>query len=174
MSKACSTSARKPKASVSSEPCLVCHSTDHDVTALITISTRASLKRYHSFTLTLGLGDSGEEWEFQRIGTQAEKSSVEKELKELRERLANVDQWTKRRQAIDDELNKVWVEGSGEELAPPAYGQNESAAEGDIRETSHSGSMSDSGALVEQPQEAQSMAEVASEAAEEVGDQDQQ
>jgi ATP-binding cassette subfamily D (ALD) long-chain fatty acid import protein len=88
--------------------------------ALITISTRASLKRYHSFTLTLGLGDSGEEWEFQRIGTQAEKSSVEKELKELRERLANVEQWTKRRQEIDDELNKVWTH-DGDELAPPPY-----------------------------------------------------
>ncbi|KIV98797.1 uncharacterized protein PV09_09449 [Verruconis gallopava] len=87
---------------------------------LITISTRASLKRYHNFTLTLGLGDSGEEWEFQRIGTQAEKSSVEKELKELRERLANVEQWTRRRKEIEDELNKVWTDG-GQELAPPPY-----------------------------------------------------
>ncbi len=88
--------------------------------ALITISTRASLKRYHSFTLTLGLGDSGEEWEFQRIGTQAEKSSEEKELKELSERLANVDQWIKRRQEIEDKLNKVWMH-DGDELAPPPY-----------------------------------------------------
>ncbi|OCL12978.1 hypothetical protein AOQ84DRAFT_372595 [Glonium stellatum] len=90
---------------------------------LITISTRASLKRYHTFTLTLGSGDAGEEWEFQRIGTESEKSSVEKELHELRERLAKVEEWKKRRQEIEDELNKVWVE-SGEELPPPAYSQS--------------------------------------------------
>ncbi|KAF2112196.1 peroxisomal ABC transporter-like protein [Lophiotrema nucula] len=87
---------------------------------LITISTRASLKRYHSYTLTLGLGDNGDEWELQRIGTEAEKSSVEKELHELRERLAKVEEWKQRREEIENELNKVWL-GSGEELAPPPY-----------------------------------------------------
>ncbi|KAJ4366410.1 ATP-binding cassette long-chain fatty acid transporter pxa1 [Neocucurbitaria cava] len=92
---------------------------------LITISTRASLKRYHTYTLTLGLGDHGDEWEFQRIGTESEKSSVEKELAELRERLAKVEEWKKRRQEIEDELNKVWV-NSGEELAPPPYMQEDS------------------------------------------------
>jgi len=91
--------------------------------ALITISTRASLKRYHTYTLTLGSGETGEEWEFQRIGTESEKSSVEKELHELRERLAKVEEWKKRRQEIEDELNKVWIE-SGEELPPPAYSQS--------------------------------------------------
>lgn len=90
---------------------------------LITISTRASLKRYHTYTLTLGSGETGEEWEFQRIGTESEKSSVEKELHELRERLAKVEEWKKRRQEIEDELNKVWIE-SGEELPPPAYSQS--------------------------------------------------
>lgn len=94
-------------------------------TALITISTRASLKRYHTYTLTLGLGDHGDEWEFQRIGTESEKSSVEKELAELRERLAKVEEWKNRRQEIEDELNKVWV-NSGEELAPPPYMQEDS------------------------------------------------
>jgi len=92
---------------------------------LITISTRASLKRYHTYTLTLGLGDYGGEWDLQRIGTQEEKSSVEKELAELRERLAKVEEWTRRRQEIEEELNKVWVEGEGgvgqEELGPPPY-----------------------------------------------------
>ena len=91
--------------------------------ALITISTRASLKRYHTYTLTLGSGETGEEWEFQRIGTESEKSSVEKELHELRERLAKVEEWKKRRQEIEDELNKVWIE-PGEELPPPAYSQS--------------------------------------------------
>jgi ATP-binding cassette subfamily D (ALD) long-chain fatty acid import protein len=96
----------------------------NSTTALITISTRASLKRYHDYTLTLGLGDSGEEWEFQRIGTASEKSSVEKELAELRERLAKVEEWKRRRTEIEEELNKVWVEG-GDSLGPPAYMEHE-------------------------------------------------
>lgn len=78
------------------------------------------------------MGDSGEEWEFQRIGTESEKSSVEKELAELRERLAKVEGWKRRKQEIEDELNKVWVEdeGEGEELPPPAYLENEGQQEG--------------------------------------------
>jgi len=86
--------------------------------ALITISTRASLKRYHSFTLTLGLGDEANEYEFLRIGTAVERDSVEKELQELRQRLAQVDRWKQRRGEIEEELGKVWVaggEGEGEE-----------------------------------------------------------
>ena len=80
--------------------------------ALITISTRASLKRYHSYTLTLGLGEEANEYEFLRIGTASEKSSVEKELAELRERLSQVDEWKRRKQEIDVELGKVWVAGN--------------------------------------------------------------
>ena len=90
--------------------------------ALITISTRASLKRYHTHLLTLGLGESSEEWEFQRIGTASEKSSVEKELAELRERLAKVEQWKQRRAEIERELERVWVQG-GDELGPPPYAE---------------------------------------------------
>ncbi|KAK3622321.1 ATP-binding cassette long-chain fatty acid transporter pxa1 [Elasticomyces elasticus] len=76
---------------------------------LITISTRASLKRYHSYTLTLGLGEEANEYEFLRIGTASEKDSVEKELQELRDRLSQVEQWKQRRKEIDEELGKVWV-----------------------------------------------------------------
>ncbi|KAF2820734.1 hypothetical protein CC86DRAFT_471282 [Ophiobolus disseminans] len=87
---------------------------------LITISTRASLKRYHTYTLTLHIGDSGfAEWDFQRIGTASEKSSVEKELAELRERLAKVAEWKRRRAEIEQELGRVWVEGG--ELEGPGY-----------------------------------------------------
>jgi ATP-binding cassette subfamily D (ALD) long-chain fatty acid import protein len=86
---------------------------------LITISTRVSLKRYHTFGLTLGLGADGMGWEFDRIGTEKEKMGVEKELRELRKRLDNVDQLKRRRQEIDDELKRVWVEGG--ELDAPAY-----------------------------------------------------
>ncbi|QIW97631.1 hypothetical protein AMS68_003149 [Peltaster fructicola] len=98
---------------------------------LITISTRASLKRYHSYTLTLGLGDEANEYDFQRIGTASEKDSVEKELNELRERLSKVDQWKTRRQEIDNELNQVWVEAgvskAEQKLAAPAYHKSEDA-----------------------------------------------
>jgi ATP-binding cassette subfamily D (ALD) long-chain fatty acid import protein len=70
------------------------------------------------------MGESGEEWDFQRIGTSAEKSSVEKELAELRERMGKVEGWKKRREEIEEELGRVWVAG-GEELPPPVYAETE-------------------------------------------------
>lgn len=112
-------------------------------TALITISTRASLKRYHTNTLTLGLppdsaspssdeGDGaigeGYTYSIQRIGTAAEKQSVEKELAELRERLSTVEEWKRRRKEIDDELKQVLVQGGGA-VAPPAYEETEASRE---------------------------------------------
>ena len=90
------------------------------VVALITISTRASLKKYHTYNLALGMGEQGDEWVFERIGTEREKMHVEKEIHDIRERLAKVDEWTKRRAEIDAELAKVWIEG-GEVLDAPAY-----------------------------------------------------
>lgn len=90
------------------------------VIALITISTRASLKKYHSFNLVLGQGERGDEWEFERIGTEREKMQVEKEIQEIKERLAQVDEWTKRRDDIENELAAVWTE-QGESLDAPSY-----------------------------------------------------
>lgn len=95
--------------------------------ALITISTRASLKKYHTYNLVLGMGDRGDEWEFERIGTEREKMQVEKELQELRERLAQVEEWKKRRDEIETELSAVWTD-QGEVLEAPTYA--EKAAEG--------------------------------------------
>ena len=95
---------------------------------LITISTRASLKRYHTFNLTLGLGEDGSGWEYERIGTEKEKMGVERELLELRERLAKVKEWEARRTEIEKELDKVWVEG-GEILESPAYVDNKAEVE---------------------------------------------
>ncbi|KAH7133279.1 ABC transporter transmembrane region 2-domain-containing protein [Dactylonectria estremocensis] len=85
---------------------------------LITISTRASLKKYHTYNLSLGMGERGDEWEFERIGTEREKLQVEKELHDLRERLAQVDEWKRRREEIETELAAVWTD-KGEELAAP-------------------------------------------------------
>ncbi|TVY46545.1 Peroxisomal long-chain fatty acid import protein [Lachnellula occidentalis] len=73
---------------------------------LITISTRASLKRYHTFNLSLGGGEDGSEWAFARIGTVEEKMGVERELKELRERLEKVKEWESRKLEIENELEK--------------------------------------------------------------------
>ncbi|KAH6657736.1 ABC transporter transmembrane region 2-domain-containing protein [Truncatella angustata] len=95
---------------------------------LITISTRASLKKYHTFNLVLGLGDNGDEWEFERIGTEREKMQVERELQDLRERLSQVEQWKHRREEIEKQLAQVWTEG-GEPLSPPSYVEQEQQQE---------------------------------------------
>jgi ATP-binding cassette, subfamily D (ALD), peroxisomal long-chain fatty acid import protein len=87
---------------------------------LITISTRVSLKKYHTYNLTLGLGEEGEAWDLKKIGTEEEKMGVESELAGLRERLGQVEDWKTRRKEIEEELSKVMVEG-GEEIAPPPY-----------------------------------------------------
>jgi ATP-binding cassette, subfamily D (ALD), peroxisomal long-chain fatty acid import protein len=85
---------------------------------LITISTRASLKKYHTFNLTLGLGDDGMEWVYERVGSEAQRMGVERELRELRDKLAQVEGWRSRRDEIEKELGRVWVQG-GEELRMP-------------------------------------------------------
>ncbi len=95
---------------------------------LLTISTRVSLKRYHDWNLDLGQGEEGEDWTFDRIGTEEEKEGVERELEGLRERLAKVEGWRRRREEIEVELGKVWVSGAedkGGELPPPAYVEKE-------------------------------------------------
>lgn len=71
------------------------------------------------------MGERGDEWEFERIGTEREKMQVEKELQDLRERLEQVETWKARRQEIEDELSRVWVAG-GDTLDPPSYAQSES------------------------------------------------
>lgn len=53
---------------------------------------------------------------------------VERELQDLRERLAQVEQWKARHDEIEEELGRVWVEGGGE-VAPPAYVEKEGEKE---------------------------------------------
>ncbi|KAK2756146.1 hypothetical protein FQN54_005554 [Arachnomyces sp. PD_36] len=98
---------------------------------LITISTRASLKKFHTFNLQLGLGSDGADWEFERIGTEKEKLGVERELQELRHQLDKVDTLKRRRQEIDNELHQVWVEEG--ELAPEY--RNDEGDDEDVEET---------------------------------------
>jgi len=73
--------------------------------------------------LTLGLGDTGDEWDFQRIGTESEKVSVEKELQELKTRLSEKDKWEERKREIEMELAKVWTV-DGNVLDEPEYVNN--------------------------------------------------
>ncbi|EMC98642.1 hypothetical protein BAUCODRAFT_64839 [Baudoinia panamericana UAMH 10762] len=111
---------------------------------LVTISTRASLKRYHEYTLTLGLGEDACEYEFVRIGTERERVGVERELVELRERLGKVEGWRERRREIEVELAEVWVaakegemeggEGEGESRRAGGEGEGESRREGGVLE----------------------------------------
>lgn len=57
-----------------------------------------------------------------RIGTASEKNTVLQEIQELREKVAQVDEWKQRKQQIEEELSKVWVAGK-QELEPPPYQQ---------------------------------------------------
>jgi ATP-binding cassette subfamily D (ALD) long-chain fatty acid import protein len=107
---------------------------------LITISTRASLKKYHTFNLILGLGDEGETWDLKKIGTEEEKMGVESELAELRKKLEQVANWKNRREEIEAELRKVMAEGGGEMAAPPYM---EIEAEKVTGEETHSGNRAD-------------------------------
>lgn len=102
---------------------------------LITISTRASLKKYHTYNLSLGLESETEQWQLERIGTEKEKLGVEKELQELRKRLAQVEEWKRRREEIENELNKVWT-ADGELDPPPPYQDEYETAEEQTAEES--------------------------------------
>lgn len=55
---------------------------------------------------------------------------VERELQDLRERLAKVEEWKKRRDEIEAELAQVWVEGGDDALPPPEYSEKEKELEG--------------------------------------------
>ncbi|KAN0067556.1 ABC transporter transmembrane region 2 domain containing protein [Elaphomyces granulatus] len=97
---------------------------------LITISTRVSLKKYHTFNMSLCVGPEGEKWEFERIGTEKEKMGVEKELQELHKLLDGVEDLKRRRNEVESELQKVWIQDG--ELAPPPHHNNLAATEGEM------------------------------------------
>lgn len=70
--------------------------------ALLTISHRPALFKYHRFLLRL-TGNNGE-WEWETIGTKEQLQSVEKEMASLQEKLNQVDQLKARLIEIDREL----------------------------------------------------------------------
>lgn len=91
---------------------------------LITISTRAALKKHHTYNLTLGVdtGVGSVDWTLERIGTEAERLEADRELAQLRDRLSQVERWKSRRAAIERELGEVWIAGDDDgELEAPRY-----------------------------------------------------
>jgi ATP-binding cassette subfamily D (ALD) long-chain fatty acid import protein len=84
---------------------------------LVTLSTRASLKKYHVFQLSLD-GHGG--WAMERIGGEQERGEVERELEMLRERVREAKVMRERLDAVREELGRVWVDGR--ELPPPEGG----------------------------------------------------
>lgn len=63
------------------------------------------------------MGEYGNAWEFDRIGAERERMSIEKEMKELEERLAKVQAMEKRKDEIENELKNVLVHGGDLGLA---------------------------------------------------------
>ena len=80
----------------------------HGVT-LLTISTRASLAKYHRFGLRLGLGPNLTGWKLEEVGNANARLGFEKELYELRQTMEQVESWKQRKKVIEEELSQVWV-----------------------------------------------------------------
>lgn len=76
----------------------------HGIT-LITISHRPSLLKYHSMQLKVGLGDDNLQWTLERTNTEEARLSVEREIEELENKLAQVDKWKARREEIVAQLS---------------------------------------------------------------------
>ncbi|KAI8851152.1 ABC transporter transmembrane region 2-domain-containing protein [Chytridium lagenaria] len=72
---------------------------------IVTISHRPTLFKYHQYLLRLGEGSSGEEWTFERIGSNAGlMESVEAEIKKVEAQLQGTTVLKSRLDAINKEL----------------------------------------------------------------------
>lgn len=71
--------------------------------ALLTISHRPALFKYHQFLLRL-TGDHGQ-WTMEQIGTQQQQQSLEKEMQSLEAKLQSVESLKSRLGEIDAELS---------------------------------------------------------------------
>lgn len=67
---------------------------------LITISHRVSLMKYHTATLDIGLGPEGNQWKFEHTETDEARLTVEKDISQLREKIAKYPALRKRREEI--------------------------------------------------------------------------
>ena len=71
---------------------------------LITISLRPSLAKYHRQMLTLRGDDGSASWTLTKVGTEEERMGVDREIKILEERLAEVEGWEKRVKELEQLL----------------------------------------------------------------------
>ncbi len=75
---------------------------------LITISHRPSLFKYHSYLLRVGEGEDGAAWEWSRISSsEGLLSTVDQEIAKLSGQVKGVEQWQRRLEVINRELNLV-------------------------------------------------------------------
>jgi ATP-binding cassette subfamily D (ALD) long-chain fatty acid import protein len=75
--------------------------------ALVTISHRPTLLKYHQYQLRLGTGDEGYGWELQQLSSAQGRMTIEKEIAELEEMMKEVDGWKARREEIETALTKA-------------------------------------------------------------------
>ncbi|KAJ3214390.1 hypothetical protein HDU67_001723 [Dinochytrium kinnereticum] len=95
------------------EALLYSHCKEAGIT-IVTISHRPTLFKYHQYLLRLGEGDSGEDWTFERIGSNAGlMESVEAEIKKVEGQLQGTQVWRARLDAINKELQLNVSSGAG-------------------------------------------------------------
>ena len=75
--------------------------------ALVTISHRPTLLKYHQYQLRLGTGDEGYGWELHQLSSAQGRMTIEKEIAELEQLMEQVDGWKSRRAEIETALTKV-------------------------------------------------------------------
>ncbi|CCX06518.1 Similar to ATP-binding cassette sub-family D member 2; acc. no. Q61285 [Pyronema omphalodes CBS 100304] len=75
---------------------------------IVTLSTRVSLRKYHTFELAL---DGNHGWAMDRIGAVQERDVAERELEVLKARLAATEEKRRRLEEVKAELGRVWVHG---------------------------------------------------------------
>jgi ATP-binding cassette, subfamily D (ALD), peroxisomal long-chain fatty acid import protein len=91
-----------------------CLTEEANYIALVTISHRPTLLKYHQHQLRLGTGEDGYGWELHRLGSAQGRMTIEKEIAELEELMGQVDKWKSRREEIETALTKVVSFGEGE------------------------------------------------------------
>jgi ATP-binding cassette, subfamily D (ALD), peroxisomal long-chain fatty acid import protein len=75
--------------------------------ALVTISHRPTLLKYHQNQLRLGTGEEGYGWELHQLSSVQGRMTIEKEIAELEELMSQVEGWKARRAEIETALTKV-------------------------------------------------------------------
>ena len=81
----------------------------------MTISHRPTLLKYHQYQLRLGTGEDGYGWELHQLSSAQGRMTIEKEIAELEELMAQVEGWKSRRAEIEAALHVVTLGNATEE-----------------------------------------------------------